>query len=46
MWRRNYASVNMGIREVDTINCRDKVMRRRNYASVDMGIKKVDTMNR
>ena len=45
MGRRSYVSVNMGIKEVDTVNLWDGDMGRISCASVDMGIKEVDTVN-
>ena len=45
MWRRNYKSVDMGIKEVDTVNCTDGDMGRRNYVSAYFGIKEVDTVS-
>ena len=45
MWRRNYVTVGMGIKEVDTVNGRDGDMGRRNYGSAYFRIKEVDTVS-
>ena len=45
MGRRNFSSVGMEIKEVDTVICRDGDMGRRNHVSAYFGIKEVDTVS-